>query len=178
MKVKELFEAEIKDKYLIYDEDIKNGKIYNNEYSKLNVNKTFDCSWCVNLTSLEGVPNSITGDFIFNNCESLTSLEEAPTSVIGDVIGFQCYKITSLEGIGKDYLELIDGDIFISHTICENILGLLKIQKLRYVDLLGYNKEPLNTAIGIINNHLTSGRRLSKCREELIEAGLKEFAKL
>jgi hypothetical protein len=32
--------------------------------------------------------------------------------------------------------------------------------------------------VKIINKHLASGKRISKCREELIEAGLKEYAKL
>jgi hypothetical protein len=61
------------------------------------------------------------------------------------------------------------------------MLGILKIKSLKRVDSkfkAANIQSDLWEACKIINRHLKSGRRLSKCKEELIEAGLKEFARL
>jgi hypothetical protein len=44
----------------------------------------FNCRGCTSLTSLQGVPSSVTGDFNCRGCTSLTSLQGAPSSVSGD----------------------------------------------------------------------------------------------
>jgi hypothetical protein len=192
MKLKELFEN---------TKQRVNINIHNSSLSNLPDHKIidligdFDCSNCVNLTSLEGSPSSVTGnfkcwrcnfptlkgaskkvtgEFYINECDKLTSLEGAPDEVIGIVTIASCNKLKSLSGIGINYLLKINGSLDLYRTSIEsNILGLLKVKDLEEIINLNNKK-----AQKIINKHLHSGRRLSKCKEELIEAGLKEFAKL
>ena len=70
----------------------------------------FDCSNCLSLTSLVGVPEEVDGIF-FNcsDCENLTSLEGAPKKVGGDFHCENCPKLTSLEGLPKE----IGGDLYL-----------------------------------------------------------------
>jgi hypothetical protein len=84
-----------------------------------------------------------------------------------------CTSLTSLEGIGVRYLKQIGGKLDLPNCpIKSNVLGLLKIKDLKKVEMDNKIVEE------IINRNLNSGRRLSKCKQELIEAGLQEFAKL
>jgi hypothetical protein len=140
------------------------------------VRQNFSIYQCKKLTSLEFGPTEITGNYIISNCFKLTSLEHAPKSVKNFSCD-GCRDLTSLEGIGRDYLTSITGELEISDTITSNILGILKIKNLNDVSTKDLWDE-LKEAVDIINKHLETGRRVSKCKQELIEAGLKEFAKL
>ena len=67
----------------------------------------FDCSYCENLTSLEGCPREVGGNFNCSYCKNLTSLEGSPREVGGNFDCTYCVKLTSLEGcpekVGKDF---------------------------------------------------------------------------
>jgi hypothetical protein len=86
-------------------------------------------------------------------------------------------KITSLKGIGVDYLQEAGMYIHLPKSITSNILGLLKVKNLKECPTGNFHNDLLE-AIKIINKHLKSGRRLSKCKQELEDKGLKEYAKL
>ena len=129
----------------------------------------FFCGSCTKLTSLEGAPDS-TRDFYCNSCYNLTSLEGAPDST-GNFDCSGCTKLTSLEGIGIKYLKQINGEINLLGTpIKSHVLGLMKVKDLKEVKM--DNKEVEE----IINRHLRS-RNINKCRAELEDAGLEEYAK-
>lgn len=70
--------------------------------------KTFYCYRCTSLTSLEGAPKEVEGDFSCIRCTSLTSLKGAPEEVGGNFDTDMCINLKSLEGcpkkVGKDFL--------------------------------------------------------------------------
>jgi len=120
----------------------------------------------------------IHGNFDCRECESLSSLENAPNIVDEDCDFANAMKLTSLEGIGKDYLLEIGGDLYLPLHLKSNALGILRIKKLTHVINNSFAIDSLKRTVTIINKHLESGRNIWKCKEELIEAGLKEYAKL
>lgn len=130
----------------------------------------FNCN-NANLTTLEGCPQHVKGGF-YCGSNKLVSLEYAPKTVLGDVfaIGNQ---ITSLTGIGKQYLREINGILTITDNPIEShILGVLLIKNLESFHF------DYTSVQHIINNHLDHNRDILECREELIQAGFKEYAKL
>lgn len=69
--------------------------------------KSFNCSYCDNLTSLEGGPEEVSRHFNCSRCHSLTSLKGAPKKVGKDFDCSGCTALTSLEGspeiVGNDF---------------------------------------------------------------------------
>ena len=59
---------------------------------------TFSCSWCENLTSLEGAPKEVGGGFYCGECSKLEALVGAPKEVGGGFCCCRCENLTSLEG--------------------------------------------------------------------------------
>ena len=121
------------------------------------------------LTSLKGAPSSVGGNFSCNYNE-LTSLDGGPSSVGRN---FSCHnnKLTSLSNIHK-YIKEVNGYInFLNNPIKSSVLGLVKIKGLTNVI---FDNKKLEK---IMNKYLPLGDILD-CQEELIEAGLEEFAEL
>ena len=121
------------------------------------------------LTSLKGAPSSVGGSLLCNNNE-LTSLDGGPSSVGGN---FYCSnnKLTSLSSIHKIIKE-VDGLMsFDKNPIKSSVLGLVKIKRLTEVI---FDNKKLEK---IMNKYLPLGD-IFDCQEELIEAGLEEFAEL
>lgn len=165
MKLKELFEnGDIR----IASHNFKDGKFikhYNDEFKG-----NFYCN-SYRLTSIEGAPSIVIGNFGCHD-NDLTNLEGAPISVIGD---FYCNnnKLESLKGIGKEYLKRIDKAFYaFRNPIKSNVLGILLIKNCKEIDI--DNKKVQK----IINKYLTEDRDILECREELVQAGFKEYAKL
>ena len=150
-----------------------------------------------NLTSLEGGPITVVCNY---NCDynKLRTLKGAP----GRVLGFQCCgneltslegapkhtnyfngslnELTSLKGIHKHIIETHNID-FTSNPIKSHILGLLKIEGLRWVERekrAVADNDKLDKAVRIINKHLQGSRNIFDCQAELEDAGLEEFAQL
>ena len=155
MKLKELFEAK--------------GK----SVADLNIHYKaghFDCGGD-KLISLAGAPRQVDGYFDCSN-NQLTSLEGAPEKVHGD---FRCHfnKLTSLKDAHK-HIDEINGNFYAANNpIGSHVLGLLLIKGIRriYLDNTQVQK--------ILNTHLGKGRAgMLQAQEELIEAGLEEFAQL
>jgi hypothetical protein len=123
------------------------------------------------LTSLAGAPSHVDGYF---NCASneLTSLEGAPSHVGG---AFYCYsnKLTSLKDVHKHVTEIKGIFYAVANPINSHALGLLLIKGVTEVRL--DNKRVME----ILNSYLGKGRAgMLMAQEELIEAGLEEFAQL
>lgn len=122
------------------------------------------------LTSLEGAPRTVSGAF---ECKanSITSLEGVPSS-IGGPLGFYNNKLTSLHNIHKLIKHIGGKADFEKNPITSCVLGLLLIDGLKIVCLD-------NVRLDIImNTHLAGDRDIFACQEELIEAGLDEYAQL
>jgi hypothetical protein len=91
-----------------------------------------------------------------------------------DTIGF-----TSFAGIGKILKRC--QNLYAPTTLASSCLGILLIPK---IDRFGFNRSIDATPIKlqllnkIINTHLGSDKDILECKTELIENGLKEFAKL
>ena len=183
MKVKELFESAIFFREL--DLTTRNGRLvrnYSNDICEGELEIIDD-----NLRTLKGFPKEITNGYngdelsfgnFYCTCMNLESLKDAPKIVKGRVHISNCKKINSLEGIGRDYFQEIGQSISIPPYVTSHILGTLKVKKLIKIDTIGHQDSKLREAIKIINSHLKSGRNINKCKSELIEAGLEEYAQL
>ena len=116
---------------------------------------------------------------IFSTCfcsvTNITSLEGGP-SYVGGHFGCWNTKIKSLYNIHKE-IKHIGHMFFLSNTIESHILGVMFIKGLQKVEFYNGNTEQKQVE-NIINKHLGSDRNIHDAQEELIEAGLAEFAKL
>ena len=175
MKLKDLFEA--KEKNLLGLEI--NGKLITD---KTHLEKWEGNFYCDNnqLTSLEHCPTSVDGDF-FCSHNKLTSLEHCPTSVVGGNFYCDHNKLTSLEHCPslKDvhkHIKQISGVFYADgNPIKSHVLGLLLIKGCAGIML--DNKKVQN----IVNKYLPNDRGhsgLAACEDELIEAGLEDYAQL
>lgn len=134
----------------------------------------FNCSANSTLRSLKGSPKIVDNKFICSTCQNLTSLEGAPMEVHGSVNAVLCNSIISLKGIGKDYLRLIGEELSLPSSIKSNMLGIILIKELKLITFFRSIKKIQD----IFNDQLSGDRDIIECREELIQAGYKEYAKL
>lgn len=169
MKVKDLFE----------DQKIIEGNVrLPTETTKLNYKDTvvkgyFHCRY-TNITSLEGAPKKVGDDFDCVNT-NITSLKGAPEYVGGN---FNCAynNISSLHNI-HNIIKYIGGRLILPETARSNVLGVVLIKGLQLIGFYNPSKKQ-HQVESIINKHLKGDRDIHACQEELLEAGLTEFAKL
>jgi hypothetical protein len=121
------------------------------------------------LRSLEGAPQKVGRNFHCAGNE-LASLDGAPQEVGGDFL-CQNNRLTSLKDIHKQIKKMNGIFSAASNPIKSHVLGLLLIKGIIKVRL--DNKE----VEAIINRYLGTGDIFS-AQEELIDAGLEEYAKL
>jgi hypothetical protein len=107
------------------------------------------------IQSCEGLPEGLTGlELSYSNIKEIYEY---------------CPNLTTL-GIGG-----FDGGFSNQYKV--PLLGIFKFKNIQ--NFYTYNKDNnVEEAFKIINKHLKSGRRLRKCKQELEDAGLKEFAGL
>ena len=176
MKLKELFEstgrsvADLKIDYKGGNFFCANNRLTSIEGAPSHVDGYFNCA-SNELTSLEGAPSRVDGNF---DCayNKLTSLEGAPSHVGGD---FYCHnnKLTSLKDVHKHIAEIKGIFYALDNPINSHVLGLLLIKGVTKVRLKNKQVEE------ILNRHFGKGRAgMLMAQEELIEAGLEEFAQL
>lgn len=153
------------------------------------VGGSFSCS-NNRLTTLEGGPSSVGDDFFcidnelttlkgasasvgnfYCNDNKITSLEGAPTSV-GKYFVCSRNQLTSLHNIHKHIKYIGHFADFSSNPITSSVLGLLLIEGLQKVGLQNQLVQM------IVNKHLEGDQDVFACQEELLEAGLEDFAKL
>ena len=156
--------------------DCSNNQFTSLEFGPTSVGQDFHCQKN-KLTSFEFMPKEIDGEVNCHN-NQFTSLEHCPNKINGE---FDCHKnkITSLQGIHKLFEGgYIKGEFDLnSNPITSHVLGLLLIPELPSVLYFEGNKDCI-AAIKIINKHLAGDRDVIDCQQELIEAGLKQFAQL
>ena len=176
MKLKELSEstgksvADLGIDYTGGNFDCSFNRLTSLEGAPSRVGGSFNCSYN-ELTSLEGVPRHIDVGFDCSANE-LTSLEGAPSHVGGH---FYCSynRLTSLKDVHKHITEIRGKFYAIGNPISSHVLGLLLIKGVTEVRLKNKQVEE------ILNRHLGKGRvGMLMAQEELIEAGLEEFAQL
>lgn len=137
------------------------------------VGGTFNCL-NTKITSLKGGPEHVGATM---NCSNtlIGSFEGSPSYIGGHFYSGRGTKIKSLQNIHKQ-IKHIGGIFQIPDTIKSHVLGLMFIKGLKEVRLLsdlGGKKQVQN----IINKHLPGGD-VHDVQQELIEAGLSEYAKL
>jgi hypothetical protein len=139
------------------------------------VNGEFDVDHNSSLSSLIGGPKEVGDYFSANHC-GLTSLEGIPTR-IGSSLYLNGNPLTSLKGINQ--LKEMSGRIHIyGCPIISHILGVFFIKGCQGFDLTITAVKLWNTA-NIVNKHISKGRAgLLPCTQELIEAGLHDFAQI
>jgi hypothetical protein len=150
-----------------------NNHLKSLEGGPTDVQASYFCGYC-GLESMKGCPE-VVNDVL--NCESnrLKSFEFFPSHV-ENTIDASCNLIESLHNI---HLQIKSARqiILLENPIKSSVLGLLKIQNLENVTFTNSVLHPLNELEVIINKYLPLGNLL-ECQEELIEAGLMEFAQL
>ena len=126
------------------------------------------------LETLKGAPRETNGDFVcsFN---ALTSLDGCPEKVKGDFVCSFNGGIKSLKNIHRNITQITGHFYCVGCSVESNVLGLTLITDLKFVGLSLHDK----TVENILNKHLGKGRAgMLQAQEELIEAGLEEFAQL
>jgi len=130
------------------------------------------------LSSFLGFPNKIDGSLTVTNCNDLT-VEGCP-SIIGQ--NFAWWNIPITNHIDK-VLKEVGGTIVVPPTYL-GYLSFLKIKKLKSIthtgglSLVGTYPKAALEAKDIVNEHLSGNRNILECQEELIDAGLKDYAEL
>ena len=163
-----------------YDCDIyiKNSRLFDLKGMPKVVYGSVTCS-LAELHSLEGAPKYVSGTFDASS-NFLSSYVGAPKNCQTLDLSSNP-KLTTLKDIGNyfTFLEFIH----IPHTVQSNILGLLRIQGLKSVATRFRPWESvsvgLSEAMSIVNKYLKEpDKDILECQEELIDAGLKQYAKL
>lgn len=115
---------------------------------------------------------------LFNKlCINLKSLEGCPTHLEGIVDLHNGPKL-SLSRIDK-YIKRIQTALYVPNEYKGPMLSILKIKELQWVDTLGGTAAaPLARACDIVSTHLVKDRNIMDCQEELMNAGLEEYAQL
>ena len=134
------------------------------------VDGNFTCS-SNKLKTLKHAPTMVVGYFAaaYNEIESIEYLPRD----INRYVNLHGNKITSLEGI-HNIVKRVDGDIIITdNPIKSHVLGVILIKGCTEVVID-------NDVVGaILNKYLGKGRQgVLDAQEELIEAGLEEYAQL
>lgn len=137
----------------------------------------------IGLNRFNGSPTLVTGGCNFNNNTAIKSLEYI-TPIIHGSLRIQRIGVTSLHDIHK-HIKSIGRFLAIDETIESNILGVILIKNLVAIELIksAWPNTKLCKAVDIVNSYLENNkteetRDLLQCQEEMIEAGLTEYAKL
>lgn len=178
MKLKALLEQDVTKINVKFSEATIEHNRINIDLSGTDVND-FKIINATSLTTLKGCPRSCE-IFEIRNCRNITTLEFAPMIARDSVYISECPKITSLSGIGKRYFKQIKGYIYNNGLITSSMLGLLLVKDLELIMTFSHSNrlKAYTEAAIIINNHLQEDRDIMEAREELVQAGLKDYAKL
>lgn len=177
MKYKELFEEEPE----VLNGNITIRAVTSLYYHNKIVNGDFSCQ-NFNILSLEGSPIKVTGYFDCSNT-GISSLKGCPREVGKDYYCYNAPNLKSLHNVHK-YVNRIGGYLEMSANIVEShILGVLKIRDLRRIYLTSAKVNVKSEVAEIINRYLykkpnPATRDIHGCQEELIDAGLAEYAQL
>ena len=101
-----------------------------------------------------------------------------PKTIKADLVFEDNCTFTSLKGIDKHFTEVHGKIYFDANKIKSNVLGVLKIKGVTEVSTgADYRKQHGWKLEEILNKHLRDGD-IMDCQDELIDAGLEEYAQL
>lgn len=103
--------------------------------------------------------------------ENLANIPDA------SVVTFMKCKIHSFKFPAKMFQNKTEMS-FVDCQIPDGLLSLLKIENLNKLTASQFKNEKLLEALKIVTEHLQGSRDIPECQQELIEAGLQEYAKL
>lgn len=146
--------------------DCSNTAVFSLEGGPSWVGEDYDCSW-TGIVSLAGAPSKVGGGFNIDR-PLITSLEGLQ-KVITET------EIASLHDIHKQ-VKHIGRNLYLPRTVKSHVLGVFRIEGLRQVEFRVAHKEQKEVA-SIINKYLPT-RDIHQAQEDLIEAGLKNYARL
>lgn len=133
-----------------------------------------------NLKTLEHGPQIVVGEFSCSGT-GISSFEHAPKDIGGSTRAYSC-NFTNLHNIHKQIKKLSGILNLENNHIKSHVLGLLMIKGLRRVNFMSHLAgSKLSEAEVILNKYLkldVSDRDIIKIQEEIIQAGLGEYAKL
>ena len=139
------------------------------------------------ITDLSGFPEKATGEVAIRQCHNLQTLEGSLMSV-GEFVLFDLPKLTSLSGIGRKFITHFseqDAGIWLSTHITSSILGIMVIKGGCLTSIVGNGSgveivpKDLKECCKIVTSHLQKHEPdMLECKEELMNNGLREFAKL
>jgi hypothetical protein len=173
----------------------RNPQLSSLEYGPSFVGGNFHAADC-SFTSLVGAPREVKGNFVINRNERLTSLVGGPSIVGGKYTARYC-ELTSLIGIPSR----IGGGLSLTDNPLTSLQGINKLKEMRgLIDLefcqikshiLGVflikgcsgihtkDRDILGQVEQIVNAHIMKGRSgMLACQQELIDAGLSDFAQI
>jgi hypothetical protein len=127
------------------------------------------------LSSLEHGPKIVCGSYYATD-NDLVSVVGIPTMIDGSLHIEHNPLLTSLKGIRA--VNEMFGKIYLGNNpITSHILGVFFIKGCRGIKI--WKNGDLGRAVDIVNRHIQKGRTgLLPCQQELIEAGLADFAQI
>lgn len=171
---------------------------YKQDYKWGDIVGDFKCPKHSDISSLEGSPRIVRGQFSIIDGYNLTSLKGGPLEaqkfecsenrhlislegapqIVHEYFDASFCKITSLEGIGRKYLKDCKELDVGGNPITSNILGVILIKNLEdfYCDSQIFKSNKRFKKIFVDFNR--NGHQVLECQEWLIENGFKELAKL
>ena len=140
------------------------------------------------ISDLSGFPEKVTGEVDIRQCHNLQMLEGSLMSVGHEFSLFDLPKLTSLSGIGRKFITHFSepqASMWLSTHITSSILGVMTIKGGRLTSIFGNGSgelivpDDLIKACKIMMTHLQKHEPdMLDCKEELMNNGLREFAKL
>jgi hypothetical protein len=121
----------------------------------------------------------VEGSFVCQET-NMSSTENLPRDIDGNADLSRNREFASLTEIHHRMNRVAGGKLRISERLVkERVLGLFKIKTLFELEIEADEPSlPGNKWVGIVNQHLNGSRSIPECQQELIEAGLKNYAKL
>lgn len=138
------------------------------------VDGNFDCGRNSNLITLEGSPEWVGGWFSCYLCSKLKSLKGGPKKVLGN---FYCHNNSSLESLDylpKEFGTISGGQLHLLNV--PKVKDYLKIFDIKNIESVVLDEERSKLS-KILNKYLPK-RDMLNCQDELIEAGLEEYAEI
>ena len=112
----------------------------------------------------------------FTQDNKISSLEGFPQTTEGD-LNLRWLSHVNFSKCNK-FMETVNGTVAINDSYVGPILSFLLVKKLKTLDLAQSPSDHALVAEQIFNKHLRGDKEILECKEELMNAGFKEYAKL
>jgi hypothetical protein len=118
----------------------------------------------------------VDGSFYVINAIDVLELD-IPKEIDGNLYFIGC-QFDSFHNIHMKVKKISEDIVLIDSEIGSAILGILAIEELKQVKVCGEQSSEFKKAINIVNTHLKKERDLLDCQDELLDAGLLEYAQM